>query len=586
MKQVILSFIALTLGWMVVNGQSSPNLGKDSNFSGISNTKATTTVQTVPIVIRGIIYKSNQLIVQLKEGAKIEQFVKRIHLMSGPIHPDFTIGYLKSLSKRKNIHLFNLSYGSTKESTLNFFLDQPEVLSASWNAPVQFRDSIPNDELYPTQWNMERIGAPKVWEVTTGGTSFHGHEIVVAVLDKGFDLTHPDLVPNYWKNEAETPNDGIDNDGNGFVDDVYGWNFRQNSPIFPVERHGTSVNGIIGAVGNNGIGTAGINWNIKMMPLAIEYVDEVIAAFDYVLEMRERYNQSNGSEGAFVVATNGSFGIDGAPCDEYPQWSSMYDPMGQAGVLSVAATANQEWDVDQVGDIPTSCESEFLITVTNTGQDDNRADGSAFGKETIDLGAPGQSTSTTSLAAGYREDFSGTSSACPHVSGAIALLYSLPCAFIDSMALSAPATAAAMMRDAVLKNTAPIASLADETVTGGRLDVYEAMKYLHAYCIASEKEQAAGDFKEIYLGEKDLIRVRPNPTSDFLYIDYSSLDFRPLRIRVYNMLGQKMIADLEVEPTPFEEQTVKLNVSDWAAGMYVVNLFDLSRKISFKFRKD
>ncbi|MBK8564397.1 MAG: S8 family serine peptidase [Saprospiraceae bacterium] len=507
--------------------------------------------------------KENLLIIQFSQTVDAANFIDNANRRT---FPNFYLKHLKQLSNNQNIHLFQPKLSKDKQAILDFFQNQPEVLSASWNAPVQFRDSIPNDELYDTQWNMERIGAPKVWEVTTGGTSFHGHEIVVAVLDKGFDLTHPDLAANYWMNEAETPNDGIDNDGNGYVDDVYGWNFRQNSPIFPVERHGTSVNGIIGASGNNDIGTAGINWNIKLMPLAIEYVDEVIAAFDYVLEMRERYNQSNGAEGAFVVVTNGSFGIDGASCDDYPQWGSMYDPLGQAGVLSVAATANQEWNVDQVGDIPTSCESEFLITVTNTGQDDNRADGAAYGKETIDLGAPGQSTPTTSLGASYREDFSGTSSACPHVSGAIALLYSLPCSMIDSLALTVPSATAAMMRDAVLKNTAPIASLADETVTGGRLDVYEAMKYLHAYCIASEKEIAAGNFKEFYLGEKDLIRVRPNPTSDYLYIDYSTLEFRPLKMRVYNMLGQKMIADLEVVPTPFEQQTVKLNVSDWAAG--------------------
>ncbi len=573
------------LGWMVGNGQSSHQLDKDSHDTGAP--KANKLSQTVPIVVRGnIVYKSNQLIVQLKEGAAIEHFIDRINRKFQPIYPNFKIGYAMPLSKRRNIYRFTPLYGGDKEAVLDFFLDQPEILSAAWNAPLHFRDSIPNDKLYTSQWDMERIGAPKVWEVTTGGTSFHGHEIVVAVLDKGFDLTHPDLAANYWKNKAETPNDGIDNDGNGFVDDVFGWNFRQNSPIFPVERHGTSVNGIIGAVGNNDIGTAGINWNIKLMPLAIEYVDEVIAAFDYVLQMRELYNQTNGAEGAFVVVTNGSFGIDGASCEDYPQWGSMYDPLGEVGVLSVAATANQDWDVDKVGDIPTSCGSEFLITVTNTGEDDNRAAGSAFGKTTIDLGAPGQSTATTSLGAGYREDFSGTSSACPHVSGAIALLYSLPCSMIDSMALTVPATAAAMMRDAVLKNTTPISSLADETVTGGRLDVFEAMKYLHAYCIASESELADGNFKELYLGEKDLIRVRPNPTSDHLYIDYSNIDFRPLKIRVYNMLGQKMIADLKVEPSPFEEQTIGLKVSDWPTGVYVVNLFDLSRKISFTFRKD
>lgn len=526
--------------------------------------------------------KLDEVIVRLVPGTFLDAFVAAAN-DDCPFAQQIKIE--KTLSERQHIYLMSASQIIDRQSFIAFLKNRPAVLSASWNAPVQFRDSIPNDELFSSQWDMERIGVPKVWEVSTGGTTFHGHEIVVAVLDKGFDLIHPDLAANYWVNPGEIPGDGIDNDNNGYKDDVRGWNFRENSPLFSVEKHGTSVNGIIGAVGNNGIGTAGINWNIKMMPLAIEYVDEVIAAFDYVLDMRQLYNQTGGEQGAFIVVTNGSFGIDGAKCEDYPQWGSMYDPLGEAGVLSVAATANQDWDIDQLGDIPTSCTSEYLIAVTNTGQDDSRVSGSAFGATHIDIGAPGQSTPTTSIGASYREDFSGTSSACPHVSGAIALLYSLPCAIFDSLALNSPIEAAKLMRKAILENVEPVASLANETVSGGRLDVFEAMKYLHSYCIAREPELETGNFKEIYLGQKELIRVVPNPTSDFIYIDYANVDFRPIKVRVYNMLGQEMVFNQAVTPTPFSPQSIKIDVKDWATGVYVVNMFDLSKKISMKFMK-
>lgn len=492
----------------------------------------------------------------------------------------------KILSPSQQIYLLSAGRILNKEAYFQFVKNQPTVRSATWNALINFRDTNPNDELFQSQWNLERISAPKVWDVATGGTTTHGHEIVVAVLDKGFDIIHPDLINNLWINEAEIPNDGIDNDGNGYEDDYYGWNFRGNAPVFSVEKHGTSVAGLIGANGNNGFGTAGINWKVKMMYLAVEYSDEVVSAFNYVLDMRDRYNQSAGQDGAFVVVTNGSFGIDGVNCEEQPGWGAMYDPLGAVGVLSVAATANADWNVDEVGDIPTSCTSEFLIAVTNTGQDDNRAPGSAYGPTHIDLGAPGQGTPTTSTGGTYREDFSGTSAACPHVAGSIALLYSLPCTIIDSLAFANPSACSGLLRDAILKNTDPVPSLKNETVSGGRLNVYEAMKYLHAYCIAREPELKEGDFKELYVGQKNLIRVFPSPTSSELFIDYGNIDFNSVRIRVFNMLGQEMVFNQVAQPEPFAPQTVRIDVSDWSNGVYVVNMFDLSRKISVKFVKD
>ena len=524
--------------------------------------------------------KLRQLIVQFENGTNAEVFVKKINQSTSLVQG---LKVEKILSKQLNICLLSFEEGNW--SFDQYLGEQPGVISASWNRPVEFRDSIPNDPLFDGQWDMERISLPDVWSVSTGGLTANGDEIVVAVLDKGFDLTHQDLQGNIWNNPGEIPWDGIDNDGNGFSDDVHGWNFRDSSPFFNIEKHGTNVSGIIGGKGNNGIGVAGVNWNVKMMFLAVQYADEVVAAFNYALEMRQLYQESNGEKGAFIVVTNGSFGIDGVHCSEQPAWGAIYDPLGEAGILSVAATANENWDVDEVGDIPTSCTSEYLIAVTSTDTDDNRVSNAAFGKISIDLGAPGKSTITTNPGNVYNETFGGTSSACPHVAGSVALLYSMPCSGLASLAIEQPDAAARLVRDAILKSVDRVSGLKDKTVTDGRLNVFESMKYLHAWCIARAEERTAGDFKEIYFEEKNVVRVYPNPVSDLLVIEYSNEDFTGISVRVYNALGQEMELPFEDVTQPFKAQKITIDVKDWPGGTYIIRLLGTDKKVVRKFVK-
>lgn len=527
----------------------------------------------------------NEIIVRLQQGLDANGFLRQFDdRVSG--HPSFEIK--KTLSQNLNIFLLENTSRQATLSAIEFLKRQNGVLTAQPNSPVQFRDSIPDDPMFSAQWDMERIGLPKVWEVSTGGKTYNGDEIVVAVLDKGFDLSHEEFEGNIWVNAGEVPGNLDDDDNNGYVDDINGWNFRDSSPFFNKEGHGTWVSGIIGAKGNNGLGLSGVNWNVKMMFLAVEFQDEVIAAFNYALEQRELYNNTNGQQGAFVVVTNGSFGIDGASCDSplYTAWADMYDIMGGAGILSVAATANENWNVDEVGDIPTSCPSPYLITVTNSDSNDVKAPNAAFGKTTIDLAAPGAGTITTSTGNEFREGFSGTSSACPHVAGSVALLYSLPCADIADLALAQPSEAALLIKEAILKNVYPVSNLMDNTLTGGRLDVYESMKYLHSYCIGTGEERTAGNFKEVYFGKKGFANIYPNPISSLngiLTIQYRNLDFGTMDLRVFNSLGQEVQFPLDARLAPFEAQQVQLDVSNFPPGTYYLNLFDKSQKITQKF---
>src|SRR5690606_9496705 len=144
------------------------------------------------------------------------------------------------------------------------------------------------------------------------------------------------------KNTDETPNNGIDDDNNGYVDDYDGWNAYNSTGNIPSANHGTHVAGIAGAIGNNEIGISGVNWNVKTMPIAGSSGNEatVVEAYAYALEMRARYNETDGDEGAFIVVTNTSFGVDMGDPTNFPIWCSMYDELGEVGILSCAATAN------------------------------------------------------------------------------------------------------------------------------------------------------------------------------------------------------------------------------------------------------
>ncbi|MCB0635007.1 MAG: S8 family serine peptidase, partial [Lewinella sp.] len=253
--------------------------------------------------------------------------------------------------------LYLLTFPETTDNPdvlLNWARRQPGVRAAQWNYRLAFRRS-PNDTYFSEQWDMDIIQAQEAWEITTGGETALGDEIVVAIMDSGFEPEHPDIFPNLWHNSAENPNDGIDNDGNGYIDDDIGWDYVLDTPMVRAGAHGLGSAGIIGARGNNGEGVAGLNWHIRMMHFSFGTVSQLIRAYEYVIDQRGRYNASNGAEGAFVVVTNASFGQGQTSCDEQPVWAGMYDLLGEVGILTAAGADNAPYDVDQLGDMPSTC---------------------------------------------------------------------------------------------------------------------------------------------------------------------------------------------------------------------------------------
>lgn len=521
---------------------------------------------------------STNIIVQLKDDIEPNTFQQ-----------DFSkeITFQKTLSKRFQAFLFSVN--DPTQFSLSNFQKHADVINANWDLHVEFRDTLPNDLLFPDQWDMQLIELPEVWAVSQGGHTPAGREIVVAVIDHDFQTDHEDLLENIWTNPAEIPNDGIDNDGNGFVDDLHGWSFRDDSPIFQIKEddHGTNVCGIIGAKGNNQIGLSGVNWNVKMMLLEFELTSQIIPAFEYILTMRELYNATDGEQGAFIVVTNGSFGLTvPVACETQPIWAAMYDHLGQAGILSVAATPNKYLDVDIEGDMPTSCPNEHLITVTNTDREDEKVYNAAFGKTAIDLSAPGRETTTTDPFLVYKNTFGGTSASAPHVAGAIALLYSLPCPDLEELMEKEPTKAALVIKNAIFNGVDQLPSLQGITTTGGRLNVNNSMRYLHNYCLSQTTERESGDFENRYIdAEKEILKVYPNPTSDILKIEYAIEDFTEFSVTVTNVLGQKMFTPIISVTKPFIAQTIVIDVVDLSAGSYFIAIEDSGKNVTYPFIK-
>jgi hypothetical protein len=324
-----------------------------------------------------------------------------------------------------------------------------------------YSDDLPTPAGPAGTTNQYGSWAEKAWQAGYTGSS----SVYIGVIDEGIQYTHPDLAANVWTNPYD-PVDGIDNDGNGRIDDVHGWDFfnNDNSTYDGTEDdHGTHVAGTIGGIGGNGQGVAGVNWNVTM--ISTKFLGPsggttagAIQAVDYLTDLKTRH-------GLNIVASSNSWGGGGFSNGLL----AAITRGAQAGILFIAAAGNANSNNDTTPSYPSNYNTTAgagydaviaVASITNTGA---RSSFSSYGATTVDLGAPGSGIIST-VPVGTYGNYSGTSMATPHVSGAAALYAS-----------RYPGATAQDIRNALLNGATPTSSLSGITVTGGRLNVWNTL---------------------------------------------------------------------------------------------------------------
>ncbi len=375
---------------------------------------------------------------------------------------------------RHGVQLITLRRGISVKAAVALLNKLPNVEYACPNYIRKAAETIPPDPGYPTQWALPKIDAPLAWDTTTGSAT-----VTVGVLDTGVDLDHPDLQANLWKNQAELAGTaGVDDDGNGYVDDIDGWNGITDSPTpddddIITPGHGTHTAGIIGAVSNTE-GGVGINWHVKIMPLKFlnaagsGYDADAIDCINYVIA-------TNSAGSSNVKILSNSWSGPGASAALQDAIENARD----AGIVFVAAAGNEAFNIDSPGCVmaPGGLNVANIVTVAASDQNDHRANFSNFGRSLCDLMAPGVSIySTVPVASGSYKVLGGTSMAAPHVAGVFALVLAA-----DPTLAPQPGNLSSLMQfiDRVLLNVDPVvADPVNEAVTstGGRLNANRAVK--------------------------------------------------------------------------------------------------------------
>ncbi|MCY1081056.1 S8 family serine peptidase [Archangium lansingense] len=404
-------------------------------------------------------YVEGELLVRFREPA--------LTSAQSALHSVWGAEVVHSYESIPGLQVIRLPEGADLEQALAAYRKDPRVLQAGYNA-VYSSDNVapvvPDDPLFGSLWGLKNtgqdggvagadIGATQAWSLTTGS-----EEVVLAVIDSGLDYTHPDLAANVWVNPGEIAGNGLDDDNNGYVDDVHGINAITGTGD-PMDdgNHGTHVAGILGAVGNNEAGISGVNWKAKIV--ACKFLDKsgngteanALKCMDYLLRLKQRaQNPVN------IVATNNSWSCRLRTCNSELMRSAILKHQ-EAGMLFVAAAGNVNANIDSAESWPAKYQLPNMLVVAATDRKDARWNLSSYGPHTVHLAAPGVDIVSTVPGNAYRS-FNGTSMASPHVVGVAGLL-----------AAQEPTRDWRAIKNLLMAGARPVPGLSGVTMTGRRL---------------------------------------------------------------------------------------------------------------------
>lgn len=367
-------------------------------------------------------HRAGSLIVQFKSGATTPGSLAA-HLLTADLGPEWSL--------TPGMRRVDLSSSADLTAALLAFKQDPNVafVEPDYRVSIQIQ---PSDPGFPSQYGLQNTGqsggladadidATEAWDITTGDP-----DTIVAVIDTGVDYRHPDLAANMWTNRGEIPGNNIDDDHNGYIDDVHGYDFvNHDGDPMDDNFHGTHVAGIIGAVGDNGLGVTGVNWHVRIM--ALKFLDANGGGFESDAIAALNYAVDNGA----VVSNNSWGGIGFSQA-----FQLAIENAAEHNHIFVAAAGNDSSNNDTLPFFPASYDEPNVIAVAATDRNDNLAYFSNYGANTVDLSAPGVdilSTFPTEVTAAMREKgfepnygtISGTSMAAPHVTGVVALIQAL-----------------------------------------------------------------------------------------------------------------------------------------------------------------
>jgi subtilisin family serine protease len=457
MNRIGMATAVLATGFLVSNCQSDIKVD------------APAPINTGARLAAGEQYKPGEVLIKFTEGLSAVSKLPILSLIGGTVAETVLTKTMQQAGLSEGILVVKTTKEIAQVLTLLKGLPGVEFVEPNY---IYTHQATSNDPLYTngSLWGMYGSATSPANQYGSGaGTAWANNKIgsssvIVGIIDEGFMTTHPDLSANTWVNPYETAN-GIDDDGNGYIDDVNGWDFAANNASVydgTSDDHGTHVAGTIGAKGGNGLGVAGVCWNVKMISLKFLGTEggssvNAIKAIDYLTDLKTRH-------GLNIVASNNSWGGGGFS----QALQSAIGRANNANILFVAAAGNGGSDGvgdnnDQVANYPSNYTNANVIAVASITSSGALSSFSNYGAQTVDIGAPGSGIFSTLPYTGSTPaygSYNGTSMATPHVTGAVALYKSIN-----------PSATASQIKAAILNAGAPTSSLSGKSVTGDRLRV-------------------------------------------------------------------------------------------------------------------